>query len=166
MAVAAFAYLKVGVVGRCRQSPLEAGFLVIGASEVGDNLLPVELPIELVHFGQFLLELFEVSLREASHDDELTELPLLLALCQFQYHVDAFLFGIADEAAGVHDGNLSLGVFGIVRHLKAVQFQLTDELLAVNKVLAATKGDEVNRASQPSFWMRTFGGSNFFTLHS
>ena len=43
--------------------------------------------------------------------------------------------------------NITLGVFGIVRHPEAVQFQLTDELLAVNKVLAATEGDEIYRVT-------------------
>ena len=83
-------------------------------------------------------------MREASHDDELPEPARLLALRKLQNHVDAFLLGIADEAARIHNGYLALGVVGIVRHAETVQLQLTDELLAIDKVLAAAKSDEVN----------------------
>ena len=72
---------------------------------------------------------------------------MLLSLRKLQNHVDAFLLRIADEAAGVHDSYLTLWVFRIMRHLEAVQLQLTDKLLAVNKVLAATEGDEIYRVT-------------------
>ena len=108
-------------------------------------MLPVELPIEAVHLGQFLRQFLEIALREATHHDELAKHSLLLAPGQFQNHVDAFLLCVADEAAGIYDSYLALGVFGIMRHHEAVQLQLTDELLAVNKVLAATEGDNVYR---------------------
>ena len=144
MAVAAFAYLEVGVVWRSGEVSVVGSLGVIGIAQVGDDLLPVEFAVEAVHLGQFRLELLEVSLREASHDDELPELALLLALCQLQYHVDALLLCVGNESAGVHDGNLAAGVFGIVRHTVAAQLQLSDELLAVHQVLAAAEGDEVN----------------------
>ena len=145
LAVAPLADFQVGIVRGSRQPSVVAGFFVIGSCQVGNDLFPVELPIEAVHLGQFLRQFLEIALREATHHDELAKLSLLLAPGQFQNHVDAFLLCVADEAAGIHDSYLTLGVFGIMRHHEAVQLQLTDELLAVNKVLAATEGDNVYR---------------------
>ena len=144
VSVAAFAYLEVGVVRGCSEASVVGCLVVIGIAQVGDDLLPVEFSVEAVHLGQFGLQFLEVPLREASHDDELPQLALLLALCQPQNHVDALLLGVGDESAGVHDGDVAAGIFGIVRHAVAAKLQLADELLAVHEVLAAAEGDEVN----------------------
>ena len=69
MPIAAFAYLQIGIVRRCRKVPLIGGFLMIGSIQVCDDLLPIELAVELIYFGQFLLKFLEVALREATHHD-------------------------------------------------------------------------------------------------
>ena len=144
VAVAALAYFEVGIMGGCGDPTFTGGFLVIGSSEVGDYLLPVELPIKLVHLGQFRLQFLEVALRKATHHDELPQFALLLPLGKPENHVDAFLLRVADETASVHDGNVPRRLLGIVRHAEAVKLQLADELLAVNEVLAATEGNKVD----------------------
>ena len=70
MPIAAFAYLQIGIVRRCRKVPLIGGFLMIGSIQVCDDSSPIELAVELIYFGQFLLQLLEVALREATHHDE------------------------------------------------------------------------------------------------
>lgn len=43
-------------------------------------------------------------------------------LAELEYHVDGFFFGVADEAAGVDDRDVSFGVFGFVGDCVACLF--------------------------------------------
>ena len=81
---------------------------------------------------------------EAPHDIEASELVLAFALSELQDSVDALLFGVADEAAGVDDGYLTMRVVAVVTATIACLGELVHESLGVNKVLRATQGDDIN----------------------
>ena len=114
--------------------------------EVCNDLFPVELTIETIHFRQLVLKFLEVTFGKASHDDKPTKFTFLLALNEPQYCVYALLLCIPNEAAGVHNGNLTFRIVGIMCYRITAQLQLMDEFLAVNKVFAAAEGDDVYSA--------------------
>ena len=123
--------------------PVVGGFMPVGFSQVGNDAFPIELAVEAVNLGQFVLKFVEIALREATHHDEFPEHSLFLALGELQDGVDAFLLGIADEAASVDDCYLTLWVFGIVAHLVAIKLKLMYELLAVHKVFTTAECDDI-----------------------
>ena len=112
-------------------------------AQVGQYLVPVEFPVELVHLRNFLFELLQVAFREASHHEHLLEPAAFLQFAKVQDHVDAFLLRVADEAAGVDDGDVAVGSFGIVEHLVALFFKQVEQVFRIHQVLGAPHRDNV-----------------------
>ena len=72
-AVAALRDLHIGVVRRGGEQAAGGEGVVPGVAEVSQQTRPVELAVPAVDFGDFGLQLFEVALRETSHDVETAE---------------------------------------------------------------------------------------------
>ena len=123
--------------------PLIGTLGVILLAQFGEQFGPIELTIEVIHLGQFALQVGQIAFREAAHHVEFLEQPFALALAQLQNHVDALLLGVTYEAAGVHHGYLPSWVIAVVCHLVSAEFQLPHESLAIHKVLAASQRDDV-----------------------
>ena len=155
MAVASLRYLDVGVVGRRSQlakavgvgasacETLVVGISGVGRSEVVDQLLEVELAVELIHLGQFGLELLLIALREASHDIKLIESAFVLGLHKLENGVDALLACVLDEATRVDNRDLSLRTLGVVHAVVTVVLKQAHELFRVDEVLGAPHRDDI-----------------------
>lgn len=128
-AVAAFAYLDEGVVGGGGEVAAVGVSSVYLVAEVGYEVEPVEFAVEFVDFGDGGCEFGGVAAGEAAHDVELVEAAFGLGLAELEYHVDGLFFGVADEAAGVDDRDVSFGVFGFVGDSVACLLQLKHEPL-------------------------------------
>ena len=144
MAVAPLTDLQVGIVVRRSEMALVGIISHTLMTEVGYEFPVVELPIELIHFGQFLLQLLGIALRQATHHEQFSELSFLLPLNHLQNGVDTLFFGISDEPTGVHDNDLPTGIPTVVHTMVAVLFEQLHENLAVNKILGTTHCDDIN----------------------
>ena len=142
-AVTPFRDLHIGVVRWCGEGAVILQLLVVGFAQVVDDTVPVELPVEAVHLRYLGRQLLAVALRETAHHVELLQLVALLGFCKGEDHVDRFLLGITDKAAGVDDGDVTIGVLGIVCHGVAVGHQLTHQPFRVDQVLGATQRDHI-----------------------
>ena len=143
LSVAAFGYLQVSVMfGRGEHAVLQ-GVRVILVAQVSNQFFPVEFAVELVDLRNFLLELLQVAFRQTSHHEKLVELPILLQFTEFEDHVDAFFFGIADKAACVHDGNVTVHGLGVVVNLETLFLELVEQLFGIHQILGASHGDDV-----------------------
>ena len=132
-AVAALRDLHIGVVGWGRNATIAPEWVVVvRLPEVGEEVLPVELAIVAIDLGDLFLELVHEALREAAHDIDLPDAPLLLGLDHTEDHVDRLLLGITDEAAGIEDNDLSVDCGRIVLDLVTVCQELADKLLRVH----------------------------------
>ena len=101
-------------------------------TDEGDDALEVELAEIGIHFGYFGFEFGAIALAEASHDDELAELVMLLAFRHLEDHVDALFFGIAYESAGVDDADLAFGFFGVMDTGPPGSFELSHNALGID----------------------------------
>jgi len=145
MAVATLGDLEIGIVGRGGETSLAAMAGLEGMPQIREELGPVELAIELINLGNLGSKLRKITLGEASHDIKTPEPALLLALSHRENHLDALLLGIPDEATGIDDGNLALGIVAIMGHTVTAELKLPNEALAIDQVLAATQSDDINR---------------------
>ena len=96
-------------------------------------------------FGQFLF----VALDEAAADDKLECVSRISTFTHFQINtfqngVDAFLLGVADEAAGVDDDGVAVVALPVEVDSMPLCFQPCGEVLAVDGVLGAAEGDDVD----------------------
>ena len=105
------------------------------SQQIGKQFLIVKLPVPPVNFWNLGFKVGQVALGEAAHYVDALYQPLVLACHLLQYGVDAFLFGIGNEATGVHHHHLSLRVRTVVRHLIAMSLEKPHKNLAVNKIL-------------------------------
>ena len=62
MTVTTLADLQIGIVTRCGEMTLTGILCHLLMTEVVDQFPIVELPVDLIHFGQFLLQLFGIAL--------------------------------------------------------------------------------------------------------
>ena len=113
--------------------------------QVLQQLPVVELPIPAVDLRDFSLKVSQIALRETAHDEELLYSPFGLGLCKLEDGIDALLFGIGNEAAGIDDNDFTLGVVAIVRTLIAISLHQPHKHLAVNEILRATERNKINR---------------------
>ena len=88
-----------------------------------------------VHFGHLLLQLVAVAFDQTSADDEFAGFS---AACfdgnLLEDGVDAFLLGVADEAAGVDDDGVAVVAVAVEVYGVAQRFELTGEVLAVYRI--------------------------------
>ena len=75
--------------------------MMIGLAQIGEEVLPVELPIVSVYLGDLFFQFVHEALREAAHDIDPPDAPGLLGLDHLEDHVDRLLLGVADEAARI-----------------------------------------------------------------
>ena len=143
-AVAAFRNLDVGVVGRGGQDTFEGDVFVVTFAEVAQQVGPVELAVELVDLWDFFAQFLEVAFGEAPHYVDAAEPAFFFKLAELEDHVDALFLGVADEAAGVDHGDAAMGLFGVVVGLVTEGFELTEEVLGVDKVFRAAHCDDVD----------------------
>jgi len=101
-------------------------------TDEGDDALEVEFAEIGIHFGEFGFKFCAITLAEAAHDDELAQLVMLLAFRHLEDHVDAFLFGIAYESAGVDDADFAFGFFGVMDTGPAGSFELSHNALGID----------------------------------
>ena len=80
------------------------------------------------------MQFLSIAFGQAAHHKHLFDFALLLAVHQVQYHVDAFLFGVADEAAGVDHGCAAVQCFGVVIYAKSCFSEQVEQLLRVHQV--------------------------------
>ena len=155
VAVAAFGYLDEGIMLRRGELALEVraagreGLLPLLSTgrgrrpQVLQQLAIIELAVKLVHLGYRLLQLLLVALRQAAHDIQAAQPPLVLGLHKLQDGVDALLLGRLDESTGVDDRNLSLRTLRVVYAVVAQLLKLTHELLRIDKILRAAHGYDI-----------------------
>ena len=103
------------------------------------QFLVVELPIPPIHLRNLTLQVGQVAFRETAHNVEPLNATLGLGLGKLQDGVDAFLLCVVDEAAGIDDHNLTLGVIAIMGTMEAVGLHQPHQHLAVNEILRASQ---------------------------
>ena len=108
-------------------------------SEVGGDGIPLVYAVPGIHFGYFFPKLFLVTFHEAAADDN----PLAFVPGLLQDGIDAFFFGVADEAAGVDDDGVAVVEAAVEMNGVPLCFQFSGEVFAIDGVFAAAEGDDV-----------------------
>ena len=142
-AVTALGYFQIGVVFGRGEHAAVAQRLVVIAAKVGEQFLPVELAVKLIHLRHFRNELIEVSFRKATHYEHFFEFAALFCVAKFEYHVHTLLFSVADKAASVHHGHVAVRPLGVVVYFIAEFLELPHQLLRIHKVFGAAHRDDV-----------------------
>ena len=130
--VASLPNLHVSVVPRGGEHTLGSQLLMVRLAQIGDQLLPIEFPVETIYLGKFLLQIFQETLRQAPHHEELPDPSFLLLLAQLEDHIDRFLLSVADETAGIHHHDLAIDLMGIMLYRIAIGNELAHKLLRVH----------------------------------
>ena len=130
--VASLPDLHVSVVPRGGEHTIRSQLLMVRLAQIGDQLLPIEFPVETIYLGKFLLQIFQETLRQAPHHEELPDPSFLLLLAQLEDHIDRFLLGVADETAGIHHHDLAIDLMGIMLYRIAIGNELAHKLLRVH----------------------------------
>ena len=152
MTVAALGNLYVGIMLRSRLQAAGTlrgyravdGNIASYGAKIAQQLVIIELSIELVDFGNLLLQLIAIALRQTAHDVQLLEPAALLALYEFQYSVDALLFRALDESAGIDNRNLALRPFRVMDAVVALIGKLAHQFLGVDEILRASHRNKIN----------------------
>ena len=56
---------------------------MVRLAQIGDQLLPIEFPVETIYLGKFLLQIFQETFRQAAHHEELPDPSFLFLFAQF-----------------------------------------------------------------------------------
>ena len=104
------------------------------------HLLPLMHSEPGVHFRHLPGQLFPVAFHQAAADDELLGFECYL----FENDVDALLLGVADEAAGVDNDGVAVVPAAVVVYGVPPCLQPSRQILAVDRVLRAAQGDNVD----------------------
>ena len=98
-----------------------------------------------VYLGHLLGKLFLVALNEAAADDETgLVVATLFSGNLAEDGVDALLFGVADESAGVNDDRVAVVALAVKVYGMSLSLELSSEVFAVDGVLGAPQGDDVD----------------------
>ena len=119
---------------------------VAGGLQIRKQFFPVEFAVKLVHLRNFLAQFREIPFGKAAHDKDVVEFPGFLQFAKLQYHFNALLFGVGNEAAGVDHGNVAMGFFRVVVDDEPLFLKLVEELFGVDEVFGTPHGDDVDRA--------------------
>ena len=139
MAVAALAYLDIGIMTRGRDMTVgRVDSRSFGFAQIHKELLVIELAVILVYLRNLLLQILLVSLRETTHDKQLAYTSLFLSLYKFENGVNALLLSVFNEAASIDNNNLSLYAFCIMRTLIACLFKLSHKRFAIDEILGTS----------------------------
>jgi hypothetical protein len=95
---------------------------------------------EEVHLRQFAGQIFRVTLRKATSDDQFLEFTFLLKTRYVENRIDGFFLGRTDKAAGVHQDHV--GVRRLLDHLVAVILQQARHDLGVHQIARATEAHD------------------------
>jgi hypothetical protein len=112
--------------------------------KLAQDALPVKLAKIAIDLGNLLIELPEEALRQTSNDIESLEFALATGLAKVEYHIDALLLGIIDEATSIDDGDIAVKALGIVVGTKAACLELIEEMFGIHKIFGTPHGDDVN----------------------
>ena len=85
-----------------------------GGRKVFDQIFPVELTIETIHFRDFFPQLFAIAFGKTAHHVDAIEGSFIFLLHQFENGVDTFLFGVTNESAGVDHCDIAVQFIWIV----------------------------------------------------
>ncbi len=95
----------------------------------------VKLPKPFIHLGYLGFQVFAVTFCQAAHDIQAFQFALCLSPRKLQNGVNAFLFGIADESAGIDDGYLAGCHFGVVSTTITETLQPRHQALGIHQIL-------------------------------
>ena len=95
-------------------------------------MIGIEFPVETIYLGKFLLRIFQETLRQAAHHEELPDPSFLFLFAQLEDHIDRFLLGVADETTGIHHHDLAIDLMGIMLYRIAIGNELAHKLLRVH----------------------------------
>ena len=132
--VTPFGYLQIGIMLGSGQCALYVQLVMIGLSQILQQLSPIEFTIEFIHLGNFNGQFLQITFRKATHYIKLLQVSFLLGLRKFQNHINGFLLGVTDETASIDYGNLSLRSFRIMCHMESHFLQLTHQMFRIHQV--------------------------------
>lgn len=160
MTVAALGNLQIGIVGwRADHSQMGKSYRVIHfhlrhvevADKVSHQFIPLMHTIPCIHLGQFATQFVAIAFHEATHRHKqtltvvagvaLVEVDLVVHL--LKEHIDRILLGIANETAGVHNYDVAIILPTIENDRCASLLQMSCDILGIDSILAAPKGDDV-----------------------
>ena len=81
------------MLGSC-QCALYVQLVMIGLSQILQQLSPIEFTIEFIHLGNFNGLFLQITFRKATHYIKLLQVSFLLGLRKFQNHINGFLLGV------------------------------------------------------------------------
>ena len=135
MAVTPFGNLHVSIMpGRSQMTPTIAGWH-LRFTEISQQLLVVELPIELIHLWDLFLKLVLIALRQAPHHIKTLQTPFILCMNKLKNSIDALFFGRFYKATCIDNSNLPVRSFAVMDTMISVSFELLHQMFAVNEVL-------------------------------
>ena len=143
MTVASLGYLHIGIMVGSGEMAIAVTQGLCSFTQIGKQLLIVELAIKLVYLWKLLFELVLITLGKTPHDKQFVELASFLPFYKTQNGVDTFLFGTLYKATGVDDGYLALRPLGIMCTPITIGFKLLHELFGIYKVLRTTHSDDI-----------------------
>lgn len=142
-AVAAFGDFEVGVVmGRGEDAFANQLMLIVSAKAVEERG-KLECAKPAVNIGDFVSQIVFVAVGEAAGDEDFFHATGFLFVHILQDGVDGLFFGGLNEAAGVDDDDIGIGV-ALMGGGDVVAVELTEEDFAVNEVFGAAEGDDAD----------------------
>ncbi len=120
-AVAALAHLEVGEVRRRGQQPLPHQLMLVIGLERFQQPRQVARAEPGIDLRNALLQLGCIALAQAAGDVHFFHQALVLGLGVSQDHIDAFLLGVVDEAAGIDHHHIVVAALGLVVHRNVVR---------------------------------------------
>ncbi len=117
---------------------------IFGSAQRADDAVPVAGAEIVVRFGDFGPQFIRVAFRKTAYDEQPLDAARFLGFRGAEYHVDGFLFGVADESAGVDYHRLGVRSVAVPEYFVARRRQPRHQMFAVDRVLGAAKSDNIN----------------------